>query len=126
MNIAKKVEIYIRLRDRRSDRKKAFEAADEGDKLAQEKIEALIMQQFNEDGTDSLKTEFGTAYRSMKTTASVADWDAVFEFIQSKDYWHMLEKRVNKTAVEQYMEDEGKLPPGVNVTRVQSINVRRS
>jgi hypothetical protein len=126
MNIAKRVEIYIRLRDRRAQRKKEYEEADAADKAAQEKIESQIMEQFNADGTDSLKTEFGTAYRSIKTQASVADWDAALEFIKDKDFWGMLEKRVNKTAVEAYIEENEVPPPGVNITRVQTINVRRS
>jgi len=126
MNIADKVKIYIRLRDRRAQRKKDFEESDAGDKAAQEKIEAMILEQFNEDGTDSVKTEFGTAYRSIKTTASVADWDATLDFIRKNDFWSLIEKRVNKTVVEQYMEDTEELPPGVNVTRVNSINIRRS
>lgn len=126
LNIGKKIDIYIRLRDRRAKRKAEYEEADRPDREAQEKIEAQIMEQFNADGTDSLKTEFGTAYRSMKTSATVADWEAVLEFVKDQEFWTLLEKRVNKTAVEEYLDLNEKLPPGVNVTKVATINVRRS
>ena len=127
MNIAKRVEIYIKLRDRRAKRKAAFELEDESDKKHQETIEAQIMEQFNADGTDSLKTEFGTAYRTIRTSATVADWDATLDYVKGNDFWSLLEKRVNKTAVEDFIElNDGALPPGINITRTQAINVRRS
>lgn len=126
LNDAQKVELYVKLRDRRARRKKEYEEADAADKASQEKIEAILMAQFNESGIDSITTEFGTAYRSTRTTASVADWDAVLDFVKEHDFWGMLEKRVSPVAVEQYIELNETTPPGVNITQVQKINVRRS
>jgi hypothetical protein len=37
-----------------------------------------------------------------------------------------LESKANKTAVAAYMEANGELPPGVNVSRKLTVGVRRS
>ena len=126
MNTKELVGVYIRLRDRRSKRKAEFEASDAGDKAMQDKIEQKLMAQFNEDGSDSVKTEFGTAYKSVRTSATVADWDTVLDFIKVRELWNMLEHRVSKTAVEQFIAENEDTPPGVNITQQTVINVRRS
>jgi hypothetical protein len=38
----------------------------------------------------------------------------------------MLERRVNKTAVEEFKAEHGEIPPGVNTRQEIVINVRRS
>lgn len=126
MIIAKKVELYIKLRDRREQRKKEYQEADEADKASQTKIEAMIMADFNAEGTESLKTEWGTAYRSSRTSITAADWDITLDFIKKNELWEMLEKRVTKTVVEEYIAENDEVPPGLNITTAHTINVRRS
>ena len=58
-------------------------------------------------------------------SASVADWDAVLDHIRENDAWEMLERRVNKTAVEQFKAVNDDLPPGVNWSETQVVNFRR-
>lgn len=126
LNNAQKVNLYVQLRDRRAQRKKAFEEADASDKAAQEKLEAIFLSMFNQEGIDSISTEFGTAYKSTRISATVADWDEVLKFIKEKEFWSMLEKRVSKAAVDEYIGLNEVPPPGVNVITAQTVNVRRS
>ena len=126
MNIEKLVDMYIQLRDRRSQRKKDFEESDSSDKAYQDKIEGVLMAHFNENGVDRVGCASGTAYKTIRTSAVVADWDTVLNFIKDKDAWEMLEHRVSKKAVEEYVSENEALPPGVNVTREAVVNVRRS
>jgi hypothetical protein len=56
----------------------------------------------------------------------VADWDYVLDYIQKNELWNMLEKRVSKQAVEQYVEEHGNLPPGINWREELVVNIRRS
>jgi len=58
-------------------------------------------------------------------TATVADWDAVLDFIRENEAYDMLERRVNKTAVRGYIDANSKVPSGVNFGSRLSINVRR-
>lgn len=125
LNNEQLVKVYIQLRDRRSARKRAYEMEDEGDKAKQEKIEGILLHRFQEDGIESCKTSSGTAYKSVRTSASVADQDLFFSFIVKNDLFEMLEKRCNKTLVEQYKEEHGEIPPGINYSETVVVNVRR-
>lgn len=126
MNTAELVSVYIRLRDRRAKRKAEYESADSGDKASQDKIEAKLMARFNDEGCDSVKTEFGTAYKSTRTSATVAEWDAALDYIKANEAWEMLEHRVSKSAVEGYIAEHQEPPPGVNISQTVVINVRRT
>lgn len=120
------VEKYIQLRDA-----KAKLAGIHKEKVAtidavMKKIEAQLLADFTALGVDSCGTPSGTAYKSTQTSATVADWDACLDYIKANDLWNMLDKRVNKTAVVEFIEEHKNLPPGVNWREEIIINVRRS
>jgi hypothetical protein len=120
------LKLFIGLRDRRAQRKAAYEEDDAGDKDKQNKIEIEFLRRFQERGIDNVAArDVGTAYRSTRSSATVADWDAVLDFVQENEAWEMLERRVNKTAVEQFKSVEGDLPPGINWSETQVVNFRR-
>lgn len=125
-NVGKATELYIRLRDRIAERKAAYEKDNAPDKAALEKLEGKILEFFNATGQESSRCGSGTAYIITQTSATVADWDSTLEFIQRNDRWDMLEHRVSKKAVEEYLEQNSDVPPGVNVTRRQTIGVQRA
>lgn len=120
------LRLFIALRDRRAQRKAAYDEDDAGDKDKQNKIEIEFLRRFQDRGIDNVSArDVGTAYKSTRASATVADWDAVLDFVQENEAWEMLERRVNKTAVEQYKSVEGDLPPGVNWSETQVVNFRR-
>jgi hypothetical protein len=126
MKLSELVAKYIELRDKKAQVKADFDA-----KVAKldenlDKIEAVLLKTFDSAGMDSVKTEFGTAYTSTRTTASIADPDAFMTFCKANDAWHMLEKRVSKTAVEQYKDEHEDVPPGVSYRAERTVNIRRS
>jgi hypothetical protein len=124
LQIDELVSLYIKLRDRRSKRKAEYELDDAKDKGFQEKIEAKLMAYFNETGVESARTDAGTAFKSVKISATVADRDSYMPW--AIEHPEFLPSSVNKSAVDAYLESTGELPPGVNVSRVATINVRRS
>lgn len=120
------VEKYIKLRDAKSKAVKQFK-----DKMAKvdsvlTRIEGDILKQFNASGLESARTKSGTAYKSTRVSATVADWDSTLDFIRENEMWNMLEHRVSKDAVQQYREVHDDLPPGVNWREEVVVNVRRS
>ena len=119
-------EKYIALRDK----KKAMDDAHKA-KLSKltdlmDRIEAVLLEEFQRTGAESVRTKAGTAFKSKRTSATVADWDAVLNFIVENNLWAMLEHRVAKTVVEEYKTEHGDLPPGVNWREELTINIRRS
>ena len=126
MDDATLVKLFIALRDRRARRKADFQLDDVDDKEKQEKIEIEFLRRFNKRGIDNVSARgIGTAYRSVRASAKVADWDSLLEFIQKEGAWEMLERRVSKVAVEQFKAETNDLPPGVDWGETQVINFRR-
>lgn len=120
------LKIFIALRDRRSKRKTSYQAEDEDDRTMQDKIEIEFLRRFGRRGIDNVSAHgVGTAYKSSRFSATVADWDSFLGHVQYNNAWELLERRVNKTAVAQFMAVNNDLPPGVNWSETQVINFRR-
>lgn len=120
------VEKYIKLRDMKAEIQAEAKA-----KLAKledhmTRMEAALLAAFDENGMESVRTKAGTAYKSLRTSATVADWDTVLGFVRDQELWSMLERRVSKDAVLQFREAHNDLPPGVNWREEIVVNVRRS
>lgn len=126
MNYNEMVEHYIRFRDKRAEYKAEFDAKVQKIDLVLEKIEQKLMAYMNDTGLEAVRTGAGTAYRSKKTSASVADRDVFLDFVRENDAWELLETRAAKLAVEDYRAANDELPPGINWNSVYTINVRRS
>ena len=120
------VEKYIELRDTKSKMSSDYKAKVAVLDKVLDKIEAELLSQFGDLGMESVRTKSGTAYKSTRTSATVADWDYTLDFIQKHELWNMLERRVSKQAVEQYKEEHDDLPPGINWREEITINVRRA
>jgi hypothetical protein len=120
------IEKYIELRDKKSELSAAYKKKVAGLDAALDQLEAILLEKLNEIGMDSAKGSTGTVYKSRRTSATVADWDYVLDHIQKNELWNMLEKRVSKQAVEQYVEEHGNLPPGINWREELVVNIRRS
>ena len=120
------IEKYIAIRDKKAEIVAAHKAKIAKIDEALGKVEAVLLVQLEENGMESARCKSGTVYKSNRTSATVADWDYVLNFIQTNDLWNMLERRVSKQAVEQYKEEHGDLPPGINWREELVVNVRRS
>lgn len=120
------VERYIKLRDAKARLKAKHTTELAPLEEAMDKIEAVILAQFNEQGIESARTAAGTAYKQVRSSATVAEWDPLLTFIRANDLWHLLEKRVAKVAVEQYRDEHNDLPPGIKWSEEVVVNIRKS
>lgn len=122
------VERYIALRDKKTDLKGDYEKKVAAVDQALERIEMFLLKHLNDNSAESVRTGAGTFFKSARTSATAADWDAVSAWIQEdpETRWAMLEKRVSKGFVEAYEAEHNDLPPGVNVRKETTVNVRRS
>lgn len=127
MKLSDAVSLYIKLRDKKAEIKAQMDEQIKPLQEKMDKLEAKLLEAFQATGVDSVKTEFGTAYTSVRTTASIADRDAFMEFVKAHEEWSLLEVRAAKTAIEQYRAaNDDELPPGVNIREERVVNVRRS
>jgi hypothetical protein len=126
MQIDEIVARYIQLRDRKKVLKDAYEASVAEIDSGMDRIERALMVKMQEQGLKSMPTSAGTAYLQTRTSATVADWDTTLGYIQANELWTLLEKRVNKTAVEEFRAANDDLPPGINWREELVCNIRRS
>ncbi len=130
MDIERLTKAYIAIRDRRSEIKKAFEEEynDLGSKL--DRLEAELLRFMQENKSEAIKTTFGTVYRQEEVKPSCSSWidlDAWIESNPDVGPSDVLEKRVSKKFITEYMEaHDGALPPGISIYREYVARVRRS
>lgn len=120
------VERFIMIRDRRLHFKKTFEAIDKAEALEMDKHDVWMLQMLKQTDATSIRTSHGTAYTQTKNRYSGADWPIFWNFIKENDRFDMLEKRVGQKAVEDYRDETGDIPPGLNVFSEETVTVRRS
>lgn len=126
MKLDELVGKYVEVRDKKADLTAAYKEKVAKIDAVLDKIESILLQQFELGGMDSVKTPHGTAYKTTKTSYGVADWDAALDFIKAHELWHVLERRVAKAGVESYKEETGELLPGLNARTEVTVNIRRT
>ncbi|NVN99281.1 MAG: hypothetical protein HXX17_08155 [Geobacteraceae bacterium] len=119
------VKTYIQVREKKSQLKAAFEEEQAKYTALQDKLEALILAKFQEMGIESTRTDYGTATATTRSSVSLADPDAFFQFVKENDAFDMIERRPAKAAVEQYKQATGDLPPGLNWSETRVVSIRR-
>jgi hypothetical protein len=138
------VDTYVKLRDKRAEKKKEFDAVlakyDEG----LEKLESVLLGQLMKNNADSMSTAAGTFFKVAKISCTVADKDAFLGWVKL-DLEHRLDyvdARAAKTNIvafkkerEAALEEARKidpaatldiLPPGIGWSEMTGLNVRRS
>lgn len=126
MKMSDLVSKYVEAREKKAQFKAEYDMKVAKLDQVMMKIESKLLEIFQETGMDSVKTEFGTAYTTTRTTASVADREAFMEYIRANDEWPLMEVRASKAAIEQYKSIHEELPPGINWREERVVNVRRS
>lgn len=117
---------YVKIRDKRTDLKKAYEAEDQKLKDQLETIDGFFMETLTALGVESARTKHGTVYKSIDVKPSCGDWSAFGDWIIENNAIEALERRVKKSFVTDYMaENNDELPPGISVIKEYIIKVLR-
>jgi hypothetical protein len=94
---------------------------------AREKLEAFLMDQLVQSGSDSLKVRgVGTIYKNTDDSATVGDQAEFKRHVIGTGNFDLIDFRANKTGVREYlMAHGGEPPPGVNFSSRVKLGVRR-
>ncbi len=124
--IAKRVHQYVQIRDKL----KEMDDAHEKKRAKLVEVQNLLsgyMEGFLEKiGAQNIKTPFGTCHRTTRYTTSLADPDAFMTFVKTSGKFELLDRKANATAVKDYVGEHGALPPGVNLSALRSVGVKRA
>jgi hypothetical protein len=121
------VKVYTRVRDKRAELKAAF---DEEDKALQAQLDMVkqgLLEYCKEHGVESVRTQHGLFYRTIKTRYWTSDWQSMHKFIMEHGLPEFFEKRLNQSVVKEFLEQNPELlPPGLNVDAEYNISVRKA
>lgn len=123
---AERVAAYIRLRDYKKAAEEEFKKSLKRVNDAMEKLEGELLNDLNASGANSLSCDAGTVYKNTQFSATVENREAFREYVVKNDLWEAMDIRANKTFVKEFMEREGTPLPGVKVTQIATVGVRRS
>jgi hypothetical protein len=119
------IKMGVEIRDELKDEAQKFKKYEADAKGILLRIGMALKEKGDELGVDSFKTGQGTAYRNLKESYRVGDWNQVLPFIQQNNYWNMLEKRVGKLATKEIHQQTGAIPPGVEYVVEEVFVIRR-
>lgn len=116
----------IALRDARDALREKYAAEDKTLKEQYERGEAWLLNEMRVSGATGMKFDCGTVTQTTTMQASIGDWGALSHFIVENKEVDLLQHRVSTTALKAYLEATGgKVPPGVTVTNIRGITIRR-
>jgi len=120
------VSVYVKIRDRRAAIKAEFDTADKELVAKLDNIEQAILEVCKDTGVESLRTEAGTATRTVKERIWAADWDAFKEFVREHDAIDLLEHRIHQGNYKEWASANPDTVAPVNIDRKYAVTVRRS
>ena len=127
ISLDKITEVYIKMRDKRSDLKHKFDSEDGAIQEEMKLLEEQMLDVCKRMSAESIRTKVGTIIRSIKTRYWTNDWDSMRTFIKDNDAFDLLEKRLHQTNMRQFLEENPDvLPIGLNVDREFTVVVRRA
>jgi len=91
-----------------------------------DQLNNLLLSHLDQVKADSVKTKSGTVYRTVKRSASTADFKAFWDFVMKHELFDLVDRKPNVTAVSDYLETNKSLPPGVNLNSTYVVGVRKS
>jgi ribonuclease HI len=119
-------EQYLYYRDLKSQLKQKFEAKEAVLDAELDAITNSLMALCNEQDASSIRTDSGTIIRSIKVRYEPKDWDSMHEFILEHSAPYLLQKRVNESAMKEFLENNpSELPKGLNIVSEYKISVRK-
>jgi hypothetical protein len=117
---------YIKIREARAELSAKFKAQD--DELVDQLdiVKRALLDYCDKQGVESVRTNAGLFYRSTKTRYWTSDWESMHKFIFEHEVPEFFEKRLNQTAVKQFLEENPEaVPPGLNTDVEYVVTVRK-
>ena len=86
----KLTEIYIKIRDTRQAKARAFDAEDKLLEEQMQMIEGQMLEICKRNNASSIRTENGTVIRQVKSRYWTNDWDSMYSFIKDNNAFGLL------------------------------------
>lgn len=124
--ISTRVEQYIKLRDQIKAEDEKHKDRMEPARNALERLNNVLLQMLEQVGGEGIKTEYGSVFKTTKRSASLEDADQFMRHVIGTEAWDLLERKASLLAVEEFVKENGVLPPGVKLSSRAVVGVRRA
>jgi hypothetical protein len=125
-NVDELVSRYIKLRDKLKEADEAHKLKTQAARAYLDTLNGKLLERLNEIGGDGIKTPHGTAYRTTRRSASIADGAVFRQYVIDNASFDLVDWRANANAVDDFIKENGSQPPGVNYSVAYTVGVRRS
>lgn len=126
-NITDYIAKYIKLRDKIAEIAKKHEAELAPYKEVQTQLGGLLLDFLNKNGVKSSRAKgVGTIMVNERKSATLNDVEAFRLFVVNMGEWDLADLRANAPAIQKFVDDNGTLPPGVNLSTFRTLGVRRA
>jgi hypothetical protein len=124
----KLVKVIVKIRDAKAEATRAYKAQMAEFDKQREQLDAELLKRLQQRGATQTKTSFGTAYIGEDLSVTIADDQVLHAFLdETDDPYGWFQKRIKIERLREYMkEHQGGVPPGLNIFREATINVRAS
>lgn len=117
------VKIYIKMRDKKAQLTKERDEISAKMDMVSDKLIELC----KEVGVESLKTQYGTVSKKVDVRYWTSDWESMWEFIKEHNAYELVEKRISKLAMANFLEEHPELlPSGLNADSKYVVSIRKS
>lgn len=117
-NIGALADEYAEVRDHRLEMDKAAARVKE----RETEIFNIILSALEESPDTGASGQHHRVQRVVKTVQNVADWPALYQFIQTTGAFEMLQRRLSDKAASEWAEANGALPPGVKAVDIATLS----
>jgi hypothetical protein len=126
VNVDTVIQAYVKLRDQRGTLKQAYDKDDAELKTKMEKLETWLMTQMKLTGSTQLGSAHGTAYQQTVFKGNCSDWPTFWGWLAENGRFDMMERRVSVKTIQEYFQESGELPPGINVNPELRVTIRKA
>lgn len=123
---AKLVKTFQKIKAKRTELAAEFKEQDDKLKAQETKLKDAMNEFCSDNGVESVRTDNGTFYRTVRTRMWTSDWESMHQFVLEHEAPDLLEKRINQSNMKQFLEENPDVVPmGLNVDSEYVVTVRK-
>ena len=123
----KLVRAHLKLRDAIEKLAAEYKVARAELEAKKDAVDVALRDICKDLGAESIKTEYGTAWLSVKPQYNTLDWDAFLTFMVENDCLHLVQQRVAQKNMQDFLDTHpDQVPPGLTSNNKLTVTVRRT
>lgn len=121
------IAAYLKIRNEKHAYKRAADAVLVEYEAKLKRLGAELLDRMNKQKVKNIASDMGTAVRVKQIIPRADDWDRFYRWISENDAFEALERRVKRTFIQDYMEEnKGAIPPGISVMTSFEVVVKKA